>query len=403
MQKNFHFLLGFFIIFVIVFLNAIGPYLSLQQYATLGLIPILGGIAFLFDVRDISSGKKEFSLFLLIFLSSFSTVFYYIGYDEFIRNVYLMLGAVIGAFVVIGLTKKIDYSLYFHLGYIFSILALFLIMIKEGNITVNFASALDYRNRFMLNANAYSYYCVFANFSLFYLYLIYKNRILLFSLFLLPLIFLVIAFTTQSRAGLALIILINIMFWFFVNKSDNLSRLKKLFKTILYLIIFLAISYKFMEIYEGSRISSRISQTAEREDSREILFKEGIEVFTENPIFGVGLGQFPFYSRYNLFTHNSYTEILSEQGIIGGIFLFSLFLIPTFKSFNNFRKDSKNPIFRCNLLFFIVFILYNNAYVFYKFPFSMMYFFLIISIQNRQSNINETLDISISNKPSINK
>ena len=217
-----------------------------------------------------------------------------------------------------------------------------------------------------------------------------RTPIIVFLPILLPLLFLVIAFTTQSRAGLLLIILINAVFWLFVNRNANISKLKKLIRGIVIAVALLFTSLQLVKIYQGSRIQNRVVQTSNAKDSREILFKEGLETFTNNPIFGVGLGQFPFYSKYHLFTHNSYTEILAEQGILGAVLLFSLFLIPTYHSYINFKRDPKNPIYRFYLLFFIVFILYNNAYVFYKFPFSMMYFFLIICLQKRDTTLVES-------------
>ncbi|CAG2534391.1 O-antigen ligase like membrane protein [Maribacter dokdonensis] len=387
-------LLGFFIIFVIIFLNALGPYFKLQQVATFGLIPLLALFAFTFDIKNFKEGKKEFKFLVIILVLSITTIFYYKGFEQFSTNFFLLLGAVLSAYIVIGLTKDIDYSTYFHIGYIITILILFLIMILNGNIGINFATELDFRDRFLLNANSYSYYCVFANFSLFYLYLKKPKKSFLIFLVVLPLIFTIIAFTTESRAGLLLIILINIFFWFFVNKEQNKTIHKKIVRILFLILLFIFISIKFIEIYEGSRISRRVVQTSQRQDPREVLFYEGIEVFTDNPILGVGLGQFPFYSKFKQFTHNSYAEILAEQGVIGAIFLFALYFIPTLKSYTNYRANSSNPLLRCNLLFFIVFLIYNNAYVFYKFPFSMMYFFLIISIQtNYMSQKSDSISI----------
>ena len=237
----------------------------------------------------------------------------------------------------------------------------------------------------MLNANAYSYFCIFANFSLFYLYLKFKNKLLFLSTLILPLLFLVIAFTTQSRAGLLLITTINICFWLFINKPINPSKFRKITRKFVIILALIILGFQFLKIYQGSRIQNRVTQTANKKDSREILIEEGIEVFIQNPILGVGLGQFPFYSKYRLFTHNSYTEILAEQGVIGGILLFSFYLIPTFKSIKNYRSDKNNPLYKFYLLFFITFLIYNNFYVFYKFPFSMMYFFLIISLQKNDT------------------
>ena len=374
-------LLGFLIIFVIVFLNAIGPYLQLQQIATLGLIPLLSAIAFFKDFNGPKNSNKEFIFFTMILATGLLTIFYYRGYDEFIRNFSLLFGTVLSTYIVIVFTKKDSYVNYFHIGYILTILCLFIIMILRGSISNNFASALDFRNRFLHNANTYSYFCIFANFSLFYLYLQNKKKITLILLIILPILFLVIAFTTQSRAGLVLLIFINIFFWFFVNKNDTVNTFKKLLSKILLIIVFIFLTVKFIDVYDGSRISRRVEQTTQRKDSRELLFWEGIETFKKNPILGVGLGQFPLYSKYKLFTHNSYSEILAEQGLIGAVFLFLLYLKPSIKSIRNIRLQPSNPFLRCNVLFFTTFLIYNNAYVIYKFPFSMMYFFLIISIQ----------------------
>ena len=384
-------LLGIFIIFVIIFLNALGPYFQLQQIATLGLLPLLAVIAFFYDAKHSHSNKKEFFIFLMIFLLSFTTIYYYKGFDEFKITLSLLFGAIISAYIVIGLTSKINFSSFFHIGYILTIIILFVIMILNGNISVNFASAIDFRDRFMLNANAYSYYCIFANFSLFYLYLKYRSKPVFLMLLILPILFLIIAFTTQSRAGLFLIVVINLGFWLFVNKPKEPSKIAKLVRKLFITSVIVLLTFQFIKIYEGSRIKNRVVQTANRQDSREVLIEEGIEVFKQNPILGVGLGQFPFYSKYRLFTHNSYIEILAEQGIIGGVLLFSLFLIPTFKSIKNYRSDKNNPLYKFYFLFFITFLIYNNFYVFYKFPFSMMYFFLIISLQKRDT-ISEKIE-----------
>ncbi|WP_324027964.1 O-antigen ligase family protein [Maribacter sp. BPC-D8] len=378
-------LLGIFIIFIIVFLNALGPFFQLQQIVTLGLLPFLAGIAFIYDSNSFHSNKKEFFIFLTLFILSLITIYYYKGYDEYTTSLSSLFGAVISAYIVIGLVTNVNYSIYFHIGYILSILFLFGIMVINGNITTDFASALAVRDRFLLNANAYSYFCVFANFSLFYLYLKFKNRLILILLLVLPLLFLIIAFTTQSRAGLLLITLINICFWIFVNKPKTINSFYKVFRKLIILISILLLAFQFIKIYEGSRIQNRVEIKENTKDSRELLIEKGIEVFQENPIFGVGLGQFPLYNKFGLFTHNSYTEILAEQGLVGGILLFSLFLIPTFKSYRNYRRDKKNPLYKFYLLFFITFLIYNNFYVFYKFPFSMMYFFLIITLQKRDT------------------
>ncbi len=380
--------LGTFIILVIVFLNALGPYFSKQSLVTVGMLPLLAGIAFIHDVKSINQNKTEFLLLVIIFLTSFSTAFYYKGYEEFIRSLSSFFGAVMSAYIVIGLTKEKDYSLFFHIGFILSILFLFIIEYTNGNISLlNFASVKDYRDRFMLNANAYSYFCVFGNFSLFYLYLKKKTTFLSLLLICLPLLFVIIAFSTQSRAGLILVIFINIVFWSWINKGETKTKLQQLMRKVLIVAGLFLISLKFIDIYQNSQIKNRMDQVSTREDSRETLIKDGLVIFTEHYLLGVGLGQFPFYNSSGLFSHNSFVEILAEQGLFAGILLFIMFLRPMRRSIKNLQIDTKNPMFRCHVLFFITFLMYNNAYVFYKFPFSMMYFFLIVSLQYKATPV----------------
>lgn len=362
----------------------------MQSLVTMGLLPFLAVVAFFHDVKSLPIGKQEFGLYVVIFLASFSTAFYYVGYEEFTRSLRSLFGAVMAGYLVIGLTKDKDYGIFFHIGYIFSILILFGIMYIDGNIDLaNFASEIQYRDRFMLNANAYSYFCYFANFSLFYLYIKWKNKFMTTLLLTFPLLFIVIAFSTQSRAGLILIILLNLCFWFLINKGSTQNKLKLLFRNLTMVILIFLIFLKFLDIYENSKIKSRIAVSEFQEDSREVLIKEGLVIFAENPILGVGLGQFIFYSSIGQFSHNSFVEILAEQGIFVGILLFTLFIWPILKSIRNLRMKPSDELLRCHVLFFVTFLIYNNAYVFYKFPFSMMYFFLIVTMQNKAAFVTK--------------
>jgi O-antigen ligase len=58
-------------------------------------------------------------------------------------------------------------------------------------------------------------------------------------------------------------------------------------------------------------------------DSRGKLFQQGLELFLEHPIFGVGLGQVGSYMNA-AYTHNDLAEILSNGGTIGTSALFFL-------------------------------------------------------------------------------
>jgi O-antigen ligase len=379
---------GFFLILLIVLITSIGPYFGIQQLVLFAYLPLMFIIAIISFSKSKNEVPKEFIAYCLVVCTSLTTVYYYVDYEQFGVSFRGLLATVMASFIPIGLNPKKGYSDFFHLGYILSILCLIAIEYILGNFNLSgFAEVRASRGRFYYNANYYSYISFFANFSLFYLHLKYRKLITLIPLLVIPILLIILSFITQSRSGLLFILLLNGIFWFFIFKSQKNSYLIKVTKPLLIITISIFLSLKLIDIYNHSQIKNRVSDTAD--ESRGALVIEGLEVFSDNILLGVGLGQFPSYSRYGQFTHNSYAEILAEQGIIGGIILMFFFGRPLFISLLNFKKDKKNPYYKLNLLFIVSFLLYNNAYVFYKFSYSMMYFFLFIGLQNYYSQINK--------------
>jgi len=377
--------LGLFIIITIIFLIAMGPYLKLHFIVTNGMIPALFALAFFIDLKSINKNNTEFIWLALIFIGGLFSVFYLKKTEIFVSNLNSFFGAVLSAYIALALNKSKNYSNYFHVGFILSIFLLVAIMYKNGNFSfTNFANIVDFRDRFMLNANAYSYFSFFGNFSLFLLHHKYKSKFTAILLLALPLLFLIISFVTLSRSGLLFIILINLIYWTFINVPEKNNKAKKLLRKLVVILLIVVLGIKFLDIYQGSRIQNRVQGSVQSsEDPRGLLIVNSLKVFVEHPIFGVGLGQVRVYNGHGQFSHNSYVEILAEQGIVGGFMLFLLFGIPLKKSWYLFRKRREDPLAKIFLMFFVTFYMYNNFYVFYKFPFAMMYFFLIISLMNK--------------------
>ncbi len=376
-------IISILITLTVVFLNSLGPYLKMEQVTTFLLIPLLGVITFFKNFKEEKNVSFELIVLFSIIAISLFSIYYYVNFESLTRNFSIIIGAFICAFIPISLNRNSYYENYFHYGFIISIIILVIIMYINGNLDfTNFASNAGRRDRFLLNANFYSYISYFANISLFYLYLKNKSRLLLMALIVLPVLFIIVSFTTQSRSGILFILFINVTFWLVINQN-NYRGLKGKFKIIFISIALILLSFQFVNIYSNSQVKNRVSNTVV--DSREVLVEEAINVFFDNPILGVGLGQFPYYNSYGLFSHNSYTEIMSEHGIIGLILLLTLFLKPFIESLKNLKNDISNPVLKLNVLFFFTFLLYNNAYVFYKATYAMMYFFLVISIQNNIS------------------
>lgn len=95
------------------------------------------------------------------------------------------------------------------------------------------------------------------------------------------------------------------------------------------------------------------------------LVERGIELLSESPIFGVGLGSFMTYGgSQSPISHNDYMLVLSEQGLIG--FLFFLLFIASFikLAYINFKRQNTPTnqglfLSMCGISFYLLFI---NAY-----------------------------------------
>lgn len=79
---------------------------------------------------------------------------------------------------------------------------------------------------------------------------------------------------------------------------------------------------RFMEMFNGS--SDDVS------NGRFSLWKLAVEIFAQNPVFGIGWRAYPVralpYEGVEMYTHNVYLQILSEQGLVG-IVLYLAFIL----------------------------------------------------------------------------
>lgn len=185
-----------------------------------------------------------------------------------------------------------------------------------------------------------------------------------FSLFL---IFFIMLFT-DGRAGVVIILIENIFIYFVNNKANA-----KLIRALLVAIIPLSSILGPMIVNDENRIalgelieplSERIAGFVKGEGAdgdltfdkswltRKLMIDKGIEIITDYPFLGVGIGHYGRYSArlatlnsgeysrlqgagfdeeyYNRKSaHNSYINVLSEMGILGIISLF-IILVPIF-------------------------------------------------------------------------
>lgn len=98
----------------------------------------------------------------------------------------------------------------------------------------------------------------------------------------------------------------------------------------------------------GQRILSIFGLSADAvgsSDQRRELLKRSIVVTLRNP-WGIGIGNFPIVGIHNLVTHNAYTQVSSELGILG-LAVYTIFMISPFRKLGAiertlFAKDEYN-------------------------------------------------------------
>ncbi|WP_273276727.1 O-antigen ligase family protein [Maribacter polysiphoniae] len=372
--------IGILIVLTIVFYYA-GLNWGLERLGLLVLFNLLFVIAFVFDKASSIFKRQEMLLFLLFFLLNFLAVFFPdIDYEWFTFSITKIMASVFGAYISIVFCKTLNLEDYFYYGFIFAFVLIIYAEYSLGhfNPLTFYAPTVD-RGDFLYNANYYSYMGFYANFSIFRLHLKYRNPWTLLGLMLIPLLAIAMSFSAQTRSGLIFTLIINVLFWFWVNKPKFTNPIYSVFRKIILFLMALFCVIQFIKIYSNSSIENRISSTS-KEDSRGTLLKEGIEVFFDNPFTGVGLGNFKNYSSTGQMTHNTFAEALAEHGFFIGALIILVFILPFFKSFKLFLTNKGNPEFKLSLLYFFIWLLYNNIYVFYKATSAMMFFFLMIGV-----------------------
>jgi len=401
--------IGLLVFANLIVLLVIGPLFSVQSFGTYILLPALFIITVFRDRFTWDQGNFLIKILLVYWVYSIVSVFYYIDFQGMMRDLSGLTGVLLASYCALALNKNENHERYYHWGFIIAIILLMLIEFLNGHVFISssgfegaktmpdpYGDPKADRGIFLHNANAYSYFSYFANISLCYLYLNYRKKYLMILLLVLSVIFVLFSFVTQSRSGLLLLVFTNVIFWIFILRNNSKNPLLNIgrFVVILGVLVFMAL--RFISIFENSDIKDRLIQKDESTLEREGLIQEGIDMFFDSPVIGIGIGQFSHYSSTRQFSHNSFVEIFAEQGFIGGFLLLFIFGVPTLKSLKNLLLFPGSEYARLNFLFFFTFLTYNNVYVFYKFSFSMTYFFLIVAMQSKLTNnlINESSEIN---------
>jgi O-antigen ligase len=86
----------------------------------------------------------------------------------------------------------------------------------------------------------------------------------------------------------------------------------------------------FASVLPDSTLEARLGKAAENPDietTRRRLYERAYDLFVENPVAGVGLGNFVTAAGMGLYAHSDYAEVLATTGAVGGVLYFSIYVV----------------------------------------------------------------------------
>lgn len=160
-----------------------------------------------------------------------------------------------------------------------------------------------------------------------------------------------------------------------LKKKKNLSRL--LFVCIIILFVG-SFSINYFEPF--GNVFAKNSYYLSKGDifnGRLPLYTQAIQLFKENPLFGIGIKRFYLLNELNLDVHNVYLQLLAENGIIGFSIIIFSFIYMFFKTKGAINKSDNNSLIYISLgiqLFFLLYALSGNTF----YDVNMLYLYLIL-------------------------
>ena len=89
-------------------------------------------------------------------------------------------------------------------------------------------------------------------------------------------------------------------------------------------------------IFAGGALPSRMRDIKSGDDSvkeRSWAWEQGIRMFRNHPIIGIGKGQYIKYEEQGMVAHNNYVQVFSETGLVGFFLFISFLWFPLKRSF----------------------------------------------------------------------
>lgn len=227
-----------------------------------------------------------------------------------------------------------------------------------------------------LNANSFAYHTFYATFAVYILGEIYQNRKYIYNMlfiFMIPLSFYTAIYTASRQILIIQIPFISILLYIRYLKNNTIKQ--KIQFSVVFILILLMVSPQISSIYNNSYLKERNELTIE-DDSRSLLVKDAFNVGVEYFPLGVGPGNYIVHSYSKHFSHNTYTELFANEGIIG-LLIYLILILSFVKTQWERYCFYLDDIFLAFFYFGLFFIVDGFFYSFYEHLWLISFFILI--------------------------
>lgn len=357
-------------------LNSVSVFLlalcALAVYTPFNLVGIWIILPFIFICTLIKNGglaNVNTTIYILIlFLSLLSCLFAY-NIDIAFSSLFSMLTGFVGYFCFYSLSKNIKNIPYLYAVYILYYIGMWWFVINNmgiNNIDITTTRLGEDEDGF--NANDISYMTFYFNAALWIIYVLsykFSNKNTFGIIFIIG--FTVLSFITATLFASRQVLLIEIPFIFgllFIKFIKGQNNTLRKWATVISVILIIILLYAYIgkDIFTSSLLFSRYENI--EEDSRLFLMNKAFEVGLNNPIFGVGCGNFMYYSGLYVFSHCSYTELFANSGLLTACIYMFWALGVIFIQIKRYHKTNSNIFIYLALVCFMWF-LSNFFFVFY--------------------------------------
>lgn len=336
----------------------------------------------LFIICFLTFGKTGWNIYMkrlsILYLWVAFTALFAAYMDESLDVILQMIGSIMLAYCLCSLSNNKKIIPWLYISY----LVLYIGVLYYASTHI-LTGGFDYGTRRMgdelLNANTTCYYTFFATFAIYELgEMAEKKKWVIVTrigfLLTIPLSFW-IAFVTASRQVLLIQIPL-ISFLFYIRYWKTVSRFTRIITVVIAIVVVGVSIVPLQSYYDNSFLKARAEKNI-GEDERSLLLEDAIKIGLENPIVGVGPGNFVHYSRLSGFAHNTFAELFANSGILGFL-LYTIFVFSFLKRQWKLYRLTSDDNYLIFFVFGVVFIFDNLFYVFYN-NIQLICFFMLVS------------------------